>query len=62
MIEPIAIDCPYCGERFETQADTSAGSQSYVEDCAVCCRPIRFNAVWSDDLNEYELEARAEDD
>ncbi len=21
--------------------DPSAGSQSYVEDCEVCCRPIR---------------------
>jgi hypothetical protein len=36
----ISIDCPYCGERYETPADPSAGSTSYVEDCAVCCRPI----------------------
>jgi hypothetical protein len=40
MIEAIVIHCPYCGEAFETQVDTSAGSQRYVEDCAVCCRPI----------------------
>ncbi|MBO9664312.1 CPXCG motif-containing cysteine-rich protein [Dokdonella sp.] len=42
MIETIAIDCPYCGERFTTTADVSAGSQSYVEDCAICCRPIEI--------------------
>ena len=39
MLETITIDCPYCGERYATQVDLSAGSQSYVEDCAVCCRP-----------------------
>lgn len=42
MLETITIDCPYCGERYATQVDLSAGSQSYVEDCAVCCRPIEI--------------------
>lgn len=37
------IDCPYCGESFETGIDSSAGSQSYIEDCQVCCRPIEFH-------------------
>lgn len=40
MIEPVTLDCPYCGESFESAVDLSAGSQRYVEDCAVCCRPI----------------------
>ncbi|MGA3243253.1 MAG: CPXCG motif-containing cysteine-rich protein [Bacteroidota bacterium] len=32
--------CAVCGEKNETFVDLSAGSiQSYVEDCAVCCRP-----------------------
>jgi cysteine-rich CPXCG protein len=43
MIHPITLHCPYCGESFETQVDTSAGSQLYVEDCAVCCRPIEVS-------------------
>jgi hypothetical protein len=42
MIEAVVIHCPYCGEAFETQVDTSAGSQRYVEDCAICCRPIEI--------------------
>lgn len=42
MIEFVAIHCPYCGEGFETSVDLSAGSQAYVEDCAVCCRPIEL--------------------
>ncbi len=40
--EPIEVQCPYCGSWFETGVDTSAGDQDYVEDCAVCCQPIRF--------------------
>lgn len=36
------VECPYCGESFETVLDLSAGSTSYIEDCEVCCRPIEF--------------------
>ncbi|HUO80637.1 MAG TPA: CPXCG motif-containing cysteine-rich protein [Steroidobacteraceae bacterium] len=39
----IVVDCPYCGERFETAVDLTAGSFSYVEDCQVCCRPIELS-------------------
>ena len=42
MIETVSIQCPYCGESYETTVDLSAGSQRYVEDCAVCCRPIEI--------------------
>ncbi len=37
------IKCPYCGERFEVEIDISAGDQETIEDCRVCCRPIRFH-------------------
>ena len=37
------VECPYCGESFETPVDTSSGSARYVEDCQVCCQPIEFN-------------------
>lgn len=43
MIEDRQISCPYCGAVFETQVDCSAGCQSYVEDCQVCCQPIVFD-------------------
>ena len=49
MIEPLVIHCPYCGEAFESQVDTSGGSQRYVEDCAVCCRPIEVHLRVDDD-------------
>jgi hypothetical protein len=38
-----AVDCPYCGESFETDVDTSVGNQDYIEDCPVCCQPIEFH-------------------
>jgi hypothetical protein len=32
--------CAFCGEPNSTLIDLSAGmSQSYIEDCQVCCRP-----------------------
>lgn len=36
------IHCPYCGESITIVVDTSADSQSYVEDCQVCCQPIEI--------------------
>jgi len=39
------VDCPYCGERFATAIDLSAGSQSYIEDCQICCQPIEMRLV-----------------
>lgn len=38
----VAVQCPYCGEQFETAVDLSAGSFRYVEDCQVCCQPIEL--------------------
>ena len=38
--EFVTVQCPYCGEGFETAVDLSAGSFSYVEDCQVCCQSI----------------------
>jgi hypothetical protein len=46
--EFVAIDCPYCWERYETQVDLSAGSFTYVEDCQVCCQPIELTCEVDD--------------
>ncbi|MDX1487772.1 MAG: CPXCG motif-containing cysteine-rich protein [Acidiferrobacterales bacterium] len=56
------ISCPYCGEIFETHIDLSAGTQDYVEDCYVCCRPISFRTVVDPDGNLIQLEVCREDD
>jgi hypothetical protein len=45
--------CAFCGEANTTFVDLSAGlSQSYIEDCQVCCRPNQlFITVDEDNLD-----------
>ena len=40
MLPSQDVECPYCGEVITLVLDASAGSQRYIEDCHVCCRPI----------------------
>ncbi|HEY0506347.1 MAG TPA: CPXCG motif-containing cysteine-rich protein [Lysobacter sp.] len=40
MLSDAQVQCPYCGETIVLVVDASAGSQRYIEDCQVCCRPI----------------------
>lgn len=41
--EFVGIQCPWCGERLETHVDLTAGEQSYIEDCQVCCQPMQLS-------------------
>jgi hypothetical protein len=41
---PVEVNCPYCGETLELLIDTSQKDQSYVEDCQVCCKPMKVHA------------------
>ena len=59
--EFVTVDCPYCGEAFETHADASAGSCTYVEDCQVCCQPIEMELHVDEDGTLRELTARRGD-
>lgn len=34
--------CPYCGAEISMLIDSSVLKQDYVEDCEVCCNPIRI--------------------
>ena len=49
MLETVELTCPYCWENFESTVDCSAGAQDYVEDCAVCCHPIRVRTTVTGD-------------
>jgi len=60
-MEPVSISCPYCGETIEILVDPSVESQSYIEDCQVCCRPMNMS-VTMDDEGRPEVQASAEDD
>jgi len=37
------ISCPFCAESMTILLDLSAGGQSYIEDCQVCCRPMQIS-------------------
>ena len=43
------FNCPFCGEQISMVLDTSVRSQTYIEDCEVCCRPIQIRYVVHDD-------------
>jgi hypothetical protein len=55
------VECPHCGERIDTFPDPGGGErQEYIEDCSVCCRPIRFVAEYRSREGEYHVIALPE--
>jgi Cysteine-rich CPXCG len=41
MLEDTAeVACPYCGETITLFLDLSIESQTYIEDCSVCCQSM----------------------
>ena len=60
MLESQDYQCPYCGEAVEALLDLSGGDQRYIEDCAVCCRPIVFDL--RTDGADWQLDVLREDD
>jgi hypothetical protein len=52
------IDCPYCGESYDTPVDLSAGPFTCVEDCQVCCQPIELEARVAEDGTLASLAVR----
>lgn len=54
------FDCAFCGETNGIEVDFTAGqTQSYVEDCQVCCRPNLLSVEFDDD-GQAEVVAEAE--
>ena len=61
LLQPETMRCPYCGEQIDVLVDCSAGSQEYVEDCSVCCRPIVVRLA-VEDGELVGLEGRSENE
>lgn len=61
MLETVSVQCPYCWESFDTAVDISVPDQEYVEDCQVCCRPIRLRIHVGRDGSPH-VEALSEDE
>lgn len=55
-MHPSALRCPHCYQPLDVWVDPSGGeSQTYVEDCAVCCRPLLLRITLGQD-GEPDLE------
>ncbi|WP_198962801.1 CPXCG motif-containing cysteine-rich protein [Mangrovitalea sediminis] len=61
LLTPFRVQCPYCWETIEVLLDPSEPSQSYIEDCQVCCHPIQFR-VEIDESGIAQVDAQREDD
>jgi hypothetical protein len=42
------FSCPYCWAEISMVLDPSVRSQTYVEDCEVCCHPIELHYTVED--------------
>ncbi len=62
MLDEQSISCPYCGEIIDALIDASAGAQSYIEDCAVCCRPIEIHIEVDNEGNVSNIFAGRDDE
>ena len=47
--------CPYCGQTISMLLEELYGEQDYIEDCEVCCNPIRIRYRVSED-GEIDLD------
>jgi len=60
-MDAVLAMCPYCGEEVEVTVDeVGMASETYVEDCPVCCRP--WTVVVSRDGEELGVQLLRDDD
>jgi transcription elongation factor Elf1 len=49
--------CPSCWQKISVVLDLSIAGQAYIEDCEVCCRPMRIAYAANDfELVDFEAE------
>jgi hypothetical protein len=61
-LEEASVTCPCCWETIVLTLDLSAGSQEYVEDCPVCCRPLRVRLAVEEPDGSFGVTVASEDD
>ena len=60
MLLERTVTCPACWEPVDLQLDLSGEDQDYVEDCSVCCRPMRITySIFDGELAELQVESAA---
>ena len=52
------VMCPHCGETITLFVDLSVESQTYIEDCSVCCQPMEISYTAADgELTDIHVDA-----
>ena len=52
------FSCPYCWEEISVVLDPSVRSQTYVEDCEVCCHPIEIRySIEDDEVADFQAKS-----
>jgi len=51
LLQEHSLHCPYCGEPVTVLVDASVPEQRYIEDCEVCCRPMKIAVAVGPDGN-----------
>ena len=58
LLDSLDATCPHCWETIELSLDLSVPSQSYIEDCPVCCKPMSISYCASGgEIVELRVEA-----
>lgn len=60
MLDEVEIECPYCGAAFTALIEPGDAGADYIQDCEICCRPLRFHVRAGSDAPVVEV--AAEDD
>ncbi len=51
--------CPYCSAGISVLIDPSIPTQTYVEDCEVCCNPMELTYAFDDENDLTAFESRS---
>lgn len=55
--DEVEVQCPSCGETLSVPVDLSEGQvYEFLEDCAVCCRPIAIKIRFDAESGEAHAE------
>ncbi len=56
-MEEYFFSCPYCFESISMLIDKSIRTQTYIEDCEVCCNPIEVRVrVENNEVVEFDVQ------
>lgn len=52
------FQCPYCWQDISMLLDTSIDSQTYIEDCEVCCNPMQVSVKYNNsELIDFHVDS-----